>query len=321
MSALGLIAAAVLTGKDPSAALLQTGLGCAEQLNYGCALQNLEAFRDAQRRTPSIPPGDAIKGCSALATVYASVDRAADAESTFEWCLEIDPRYAVDADVVGPRIYPRFKAARARFLEKRLELAPLGPGVPPLHEAPLRIEPVLHTPSEVLLSGKLAIGGADAPNRLSMSAGGTLLFDQDAESYSPGFALEVDYLRRLGAVTLVIDVDFSSHATKRDDIRSGYPSTLYTVGVAVGVDWAWLAADRLEIIVGAVAGLSMAGVGSVDDRAGGQIGLRAGLMVRIADEFAAGFLVEPGLIVAPLESGDLGLTTVMPLLARFEARF
>ncbi len=307
--------------RDPSKALLDTGLACAEQLNYGCALQNLEAFRTAHRVSPTVTAPEAVKGCNALATVYASVDRGDDAKAAFEWCLELDPRFSVDPDVVGPRITPHYAAARVRFLSKRLRLEPVGPELPPLHEVPPAVEPVLHTPSEVLLSGSLGIGGGDAPNRLSMGAGGAVLFADDAESFSAGFGLEVDYARRVGPVAVVVDIHFSNHRTKRDDIRPGYPSTLYSIGGGVGVDWAWLAAERLEIVLGGILGVSAAGVGGLDDRVGAWLGLRAGLMVRVSDEFAAGFLAEPGLVIAQLESGEIGYSTVLPLIARFEARF
>ncbi len=306
----------------PGAPLLEQGRACYEQLNYGCAIAKLSELKTlAKAGTAGLPSTAMLPGCEALAIAFTAVDKADDAVATFEWCLELDPGYRVDAQVVGPRVFPHYDAARKRFLSARLDLTPRRSPLPDPIAVPPRLSMVLHTPTEILLSGA-PFGNEDTSHVLGFAVGARVLVGDDADDFDPGITIGLDYGARLADhLRLIVRADFSLHTTRRDDIKAGYPSTLYVLGVDAGLEGYWLLADLVEVRAGVLVGPSFAGVGGLQDRVMGHIGARAGLAFRFAPVFAAGLILEPCVVLGKGDAGGLLSSFVLPVLVTFDARF
>jgi len=325
MSSLLLLASlALLPAAPPLAgqALLDQGRTCYEQLNYGCAIAKFTDLRALSKAGSSgLPRSAMLPGCEALAVAYSAVDRPSDAVSTFEWCLELDPSFRVDAQVVGPRVYPHYETARHRFLSARLDLTAQRGALPEPIGVPPRLPMALHTPTEILLSGA-PFGNEDTSHVLGFAVGARVLVGDDADDFDPGITIGLDYAARLtDHLRLIVRADFSLHTTRRSDIKAGYPSTLYVFDVDAGLEGYWLLADLVELRAGVLVGPSFAGVGGLQDRVGAHLASRLGVAFRFAPVFSAGVLVEPAVVLGKGVAGDLLSSFVLPVLVTFDARF
>ncbi|MBT9560844.1 MAG: hypothetical protein IV100_32770 [Myxococcales bacterium] len=302
--------------------LLEQGRACYDQLNYGCAIGKLSELKALSRAgTVGVSSAAMLPGCEALAIAFTAVDQADEAIATFEWCLELDPAYRVDAQVVGPRVFPHYAAARQRFLSARLDLTPRRGSLPDPIAVPPRLAMVLHTPTEILLSGA-PFGNEDTTHVLGFAVGARVLVGDDADDFEPGITVGFDYGARLAEhLRLIVRADFSLHTTRRSDIKAGYPSTLFVLGADAGIEGYWLLADLVELRAGVLAGPSFAGVGGLQDRVMGHLGARLGLAFRFAPVFAAGLLLEPAVVLGKGDAGDLLSSFVLPVLLTFDARF
>ena len=300
--------------------VVASGLRCYEELNFGCSIAKLTAAQARIDAGEALPIKDQTLACEALAFSYTSIDKGELAEAAFQWCFRVDPAYSIEADVVGPRIYPFFQRARQAFLRARLDLDPIVLPWPALVEVPPRLDLALHTPQEILLSGS---GELEPRSHIfGFAAGAGLLFGNDASDWDPGLAVELNYgYSALKHLRVPFAVSFEFHGTARDDIKSGYPNALYYLGIRTGVEGVLTALDFVELTGGLLVGAGFAGVGGLEDKIGGALTLRLGVGFRIGSDFSAGVDLEPTLFIATLSDDSIGTSTTFPIMVRFDARF
>ncbi len=83
----------------------------------------------------------------------------------------------------------------------------------------------------------------------------------------------------------------------------------------------FLPLETLELSLGVSLGLSVMGVGQLGDKIGGFGTASVGIGFRPVQPFAVTLTAEPTLILATLESDQLGSSFTLPILLRFDVGF
>lgn len=311
--------------KKKTAKLMSEGFRCFQELNYGCAIKKLlEALERADAKQVELTSSDRIRAHQTMAFAYASVDRHGDARTEFARCLALDRAYTLDPTVISPKIYRDFKAARMAWLRARIVGKPRQPSLLEPHSGtPMGADSMLlHIPPQLSLGGRLS---PEEPkvNQLDFMLGTSLLFGEDAEAYSVGFGVSVEYLYRLAElVDLGVTIAFSQHRyAGGETLKNGAASTLYLLqpGFTAGV--ALQFGELVDLSFGLTVGPGLSGLGGVSDRVGGFGSLRVGIVFLLAEEFGLGVMVTPTLTIAELDSEEVGVSFTLPIYLRLEARF
>lgn len=305
--------------------LVADGAACRSGLNYGCALQKLreaEARLTAQELDLSVAQRLALY--RELALTYAAIEgHEEDARAAFGTCFELDPAFRLPADIDSPKILGHYRAARQALLSRLVQGTPRAADLPDPYPArpPTPADLRLHVPTEVVLGGQLDPTSSLA-HRLDVLAGAHLLFGEDAENFRPGFMMELAYLYSVTEhFSLGPSFMFGQHAYARDDLKAEFPGTLYIFNGGVTARYRFPIGDWVELSTGLSVGVSSPGLGTIGGRIGGWGALRFAAMITPAREFAFGLAVLPTLVMAGLDSGDLGYSFSLPILVRLEARF
>lgn len=311
------------SAKKKTLKLLIAGASCYENLNYGCAIDKLVA---AQARVETegitLDTPHAMKLCETLAFALASVEKHKRAVAAFARCLALQPSYRLDPKVISPKLYRDYQTARRTMLDRVTTPTPRLPQLPKLYPIPppdgrdYRV----HTPDYLTLSGMHE--QETLRHDLDFLVGASLLFGGDGENYRTGFAAAVQYLYAVHRLVELQGIaQFSTHNYAGDDAKAGFPATLYTVNLGFGARVRVGVGDYVVLSAGLLGGLSMAGLGSVDDRIGGFVAGTATVTIRPIPEFGVGVTVIPTLVLAELEEGDIGKSLVLPIFLRLAAYF
>lgn len=303
--------------------LLERGVRCYQELNYGCALGRLGDASTLLEGGLEVDRADAMTLHETLAFVLASVERHADAASAFERCFALNPTYKLDPKVISPKIYVDYKAARRTSLRALMKGERRAPKLPtPFGPRPPGLSDYrLHIPARVMVGGRVE-PRESLVHHVDVRAGARLLFDDDAERYGPGFGLAFIYsysvteILRFGVAAL-----FSQHAYTLDDLKAGFPGTLYVLDVGPGLWAVFQLGDYVDLDLGIVAGIGLSGLGTLGEATGGWIGGSVGVTITPSPEFGIGLSAIPSVVIAGLSAGDTGTSFSLPLLLRFEARF
>lgn len=305
-------------------ALMVSAQRCYEELNYGCAISKL---REAQARIAdkklTLPVERRVAVYQTLAFALASVEKHDEAAAVFELCLGIKPDYSLDPKVISPKIYADYRRARHKTLSAVLDLKPMTPPLPSVHgPGPPRVRDYeLHVPSTIVLGGRLE-PEEDKSHRLDFLAGVKVLFGGDGENFNPGFGLAVQYAYsvtesfEVGLITL-----FSQHTYSGDDVKPGFPSTLYVLDPGLVARYVLRFGEYVDLGVGVALGASVSGIGTLGDINAAWFSADISVMITPSPEFGFGLSTLPGVVIARLESGDVRTSFTLPVLVRFEARF
>jgi len=304
--------------------LVAAGVACYEALNYGCAISRLEEARDrAAARGIALDEGVGLSLCRTLAFALASVERHEQAVAAFERCFEVRPAFKLDPDVISPKIYADYEAARKKTLRQVMKGEIRPPRLPPVVPPP----PARAADLEVYVPPYLTLAGMHEPDAtyrhdMDFLLGTLLLFGGDGEQFDTGFSAALQYGYALTEhVVLDFLVQYSQHEYGRLDAKPDFPATLYVLQPGAGARGRFSAGEYVELSAGLLGGLSAAGLGTVGDQLGGFVAVSLDATVRPSKELGVGIRVLPTLVIAELSDGEVGTSLVLPIYLRLAVFF
>ncbi|MFT7626317.1 MAG: hypothetical protein ACI9WU_005512, partial [Myxococcota bacterium] len=312
-----------LAAKPPVETLVERGTRCYDELNYGCALARFREAAAAIEAGAEVTPAQRLTLYKSLAFTLASVEKHAEAQKAFEQCFAARPSFKLDPRIVSPKIYGDYQKARRRVLRSLVQGELNLPGLPDTY-APAPPTPddfLLHVPAEVALAGGLD-PESDLPVEMEFLAGARLLFGDDADAYGPGFGLGLSVIYQVtdivgvGIVTL-----FSQHAYSGDDLKTGFPGTLYILDAGPTVRALIGLGDWVQLSIGFAAGIGTAGLANVSDAVGGWLAMPVGVTANPAREFGIGVSLMPSVVIATKADEEVAWSFTLPIFLHFEAHF
>ena len=274
-------------------ALIDEGVRCYQELNYGCAIDKLgKAVLDLDTGAGS-SPDLALRARLHLAFALIAVDRLDDARGQLRKVLQERPAFALDSAVVSPRIVAALEEVRRELIAKSIpqELDPGDPIELPSVPSPPQ---ALYREEVVQQEGSLADGGAEHRWIVDLGAGASFLVGRDAERYqiAPGIAMRLLY--RLDDLwVLGLGSQLFVHSVQDLDLEGGAPNSLWAlhlqpqVGLSVGVT-RWLHVEALGIV-----GASVFGHDGLSGGAGVELGVQTGLRFRASASLFVSLHVSP----------------------------
>jgi hypothetical protein len=152
--------------------------------------------------------------------------------------------------------------------------------------------------------------------------GAHFLFGDDANSFGPGFGIQLAYgwtLSRFFEAS--VGVRFFQHEYTGSNLKSGASGTLLVIQPTIGLRAHLRLAKIWDIGLGLHMGAGIMGVGNLSDRVGGLAALSAFVSVNPHPNLALGVNVAPTLVMAKLENGQLGNSVSLPVFASIQLRF
>lgn len=293
-------------GEGP-ARLVDAGVRCYQELDYGCAIDQLQkALLDLQTGG-QMEAGTELRARLHLAFALLAVDRDTDARGQLRRVLALDPRFTLDAAIVSPRVVAALDQVRRELVAPSIP-TDLDPGDPvPLPVAP-DLPDALLRPVRIVRAGAALDAVEDPRFQVDLGGGVQILTGRDAEQYEVGPGLDARFLWRVDELWAVgIGTTLHLHSVGDLDLGEGAPNSLWVLGVQPQAGLAARVAPWFDVEALAVVGAVVFGHDGLDGGAGVEAGLSVGGRFRLSRTLSIAVRVTP--LVATGSVGDASATS------------
>ena len=303
---------------SPLERLVDEGVRCYQELDYGCAIDQLQKALVDLQTGGRMEPATELRARLHLSFALLAVDRTEDARGQLRRVLGLNPRFTLDAAIVSPRIVAALEQVRRELVAPAIP-SDLDAGDPvPLPTAPDLPDAMLR-PVRVARAGA-ALDVREEPRwQVDLGGGIEILTGTDAEHYNLGPGLDVRFLWHVDELWVVgLGTTLHLHSVGDLDLGQGAPNSLWILGVQPQVGISAPLASWFSLEAMAVLGAVVYGHDGLDGGAGLETGLTVGARFRLTRTLSAALCVTPLVAIGSVDDATATSFSVpVSLLAGF----